>query len=144
MTMISVSIVHFHCSSSHFSPTTFSISISCSFYVLFYFLYFSLALSRSLLMQSSIAISVLPRLLLLSTFWASALIANFRLPFFPHDQPISTYSSPVSSKSVPSLQPPLSMHVFFSDQLSRIPRFFLPGCFRKPGPCFSVSAIVSR
>ena len=37
----------------------------------------------------------------------------FHLQFFPHDQPMSTYSSPIFLKT-PSFQPTLSVHPLFS------------------------------
>ena len=72
-------------------------------------------------------------------FWASDLIylgiylPIFHLPFFPHHQLISTFSSPISSLNFPSLQPPLSAHPFFYLRSSH-PRFSLSSCFHKPAP----------
>ena len=75
-------------------------TVSNSFYLLLLFSILLKLISRSVLTESPHHILGLPRLLFPSTFWASKEISSpvFHLPFFPHDQPISAYSSPIVLK----------------------------------------------
>ena len=90
----------------------FSRYILCQHYPipLFYLLLFSLFFSRSFRVCSH---PIVIRVFLASTFLTLSghhvSLPVFQLPFFPHDWPISTYSSPISSLNFPSVQTPFSV-----------------------------------
>ena len=95
LTMVTVFCSSF-LSSLNSSHTAFSTK---SLYLLLYFavVLHSPSLSRSPLTQSSHRIIGLPRILIPSTFWASALFPNFSSPVVSICPAISVNSSPVSS-----------------------------------------------
>ena len=126
--MISFSIVIF-------LPLTFLLlrslsAVSNSLYLSVF--YSSSILSRSLLMQSSIAISVF--LASISPPLSGHLLSLpvFHLPFFLHDQPM--YSSPISPENFPSLQHPLSFLPLSIISSLNSHEYSYQVDFRKPGP----------
>ena len=108
-------------SSPHFSFTTFSINSLQLLLLLAVVLPHPPTLCRSLLTQSSHLILGLPRLLFPSTFWA---FAHFFAFFISHSFHMSSPFHPTPQTLLKtSLQPPLSVHSFFTYPLSSLSKF---------------------